>query len=225
MRILIVCLLSLIMCQCKSLENSASEDKTTFLALGDSYTIGEGVDEDGRWPNQLRDSLVRKGFNVKNPKIIATTGWRVDELLSATRARLDEDDKFDIVSVSIGVNNQYQKGSIQDYERDLIKMFELAISHSKRGSQGVFAVNIPDYGLSPMFAFRANKIAAEIDAFNEVFKKVASSFQIPVYDIHAVSKTVKDNASMFAADGLHPSEMQYTLWVQEILPKMSLMLK
>ena len=104
-------------------------------------------------------------------------------------------------------------------------MFELAISHSKRGNQGVFAVNIPDYGLSPMFAFRENTIASEIENFNAIFKKVANRFQIPVYDIHAVSKTVKDNASMFAADGLHPSEIQYTLWVQEILPKMSLMLK
>ena len=224
LHVLALTLMCLLAAQCKPIEKT-SNDRFSFLALGDSYTIGEGVSESARWPNQLRDSLNRKGFSIKKPRIIAKTGWRVDNLLDAANASLDVENTYDMVSLSIGVNNQYQNKSIEKYEKDLVKMFEKAIAHSKTGSKGVFAVNIPDYGLAPMFQFRDNKVAQEIDAFNSVFKKIASRFQIPVYDINKVSKRAKDDASQFALDGLHPSEKQYTYWVQEILPKVVLMLK
>ncbi len=216
--------ISLFYAQCKSV-NTTSSEKFTYLALGDSYTIGQSVAENERWPNQLVDSLNVKGFNVKKPTIIAKTGWRTDDLLNAMSQRLKEEDTYDIVSVLIGVNNQYQKKSILEYEKDLKKVFTEAIKHSKNGKRGVFALNIPDYGLSPMFAFKESTISAEIEAFNVTFKKVASSFQIPVYDINSISKAVKNQPELFAGDGLHPSGKEYTLWVREVLPYVTPLLK
>lgn len=217
-------ILGLCFFKCKPVEVLSSE-KITYLALGDSYTIGQGVAENERWPKQLADSLNAKGFKVTEPTIIAKTGWRTDDLLNAMNRRLKDDATYDMVSVLIGVNNQYQKMPISEYERDLKQIFSKAIKHSKNGRRGVFALNIPDYGVAPMFAFKETTISQEIEAFNTIFKAVASSFQIPVYDINTITKAAKNQPELFAQDGLHPSAREYALWVNKVLPYVTPLLK
>lgn len=204
--------------QCKSVPVSDTKKGVSFLALGDSYTIGQNVSEENRWPNQLKEALKRDGLKVRDIKIIAKTGWRTDDLISAINYRLDETETYDVVSVLIGVNNQYQKKSITTYEEDLKVVFEKAIKHSKKGAKGVFALNIPDYGSAPMLHHKAEQVAVEIDEFNTVFKKVASTYKIPVYDINRISKQAYSNETLIASDGLHPSGAQYKLWVEYMLP-------
>ncbi len=136
-----------ISCSSKSEENKSPDQELdnsqyTYLALGDSYTIGESVAVSDRWPVQLVQSLKRKGYEVEDPKIIAKTGWTTGNLLSAMNAELSSK-KYDLVSVLIGVNNQYQGRSIEEYEADLNTIFKEAIAHSTYGKEGVFVCEHP----------------------------------------------------------------------------------
>lgn len=187
-----------------------------YLALGDSYTIGESVDPALRWPVQLVDSLRERGVEIDAPKIIAKTGWTTQDLLLAMEQQLKEE-KYDLVSVLIGVNNQYQGKSIEDYKNDLDEILTEAIAHSKTGKDGVFAVSIPDYGATPFGAERSEEIASEIEEFNAVFKAKAQVFGIPFYNITPISKRAAQEADLVANDGLHPSGKMYSLWVEEFI--------
>ncbi len=192
----------------------AGKNKTlTYLALGDSYTIGESVKESERWPVQLANRLTEEGLSVASPKIIATTGWRTDDLMEGIQ--LDgTTEKYDLVSLLIGVNNQYQGKSIKAYEEELPAVFDKAISMCKHGKKGVFAVTIPDYGSTPFGKTNAQRIGLEIDRWNAVFMKVAKQKGIPCYDINPISKKgATDVSSLVAKDGLHPNGKQYGLWV------------
>ena len=219
--ILIVFGLLLIMMGCSSSSETLkpeesdipdSPDNLSYLALGDSYTIGESVAVDMRWPVQLVKQLREKGVEINSPKIIAKTGWTTDNLLNAMDANLGNE-KYDLVSVLIGVNNQYQNKSILDYEEDLKSIFTEAIASSKTGKEGVFVVSIPDYGATPFGASNAEEIGEEIAEFNAVLKKVSDQFGLSYYDITPISKKAKSDRSLVANDGLHPSGKMYTLWV------------
>lgn len=188
----------------------------SYLALGDSYTIGERVPEELRWPVQLSAKVRFKGIEINQPRIIAKTGWTTDNLLNAMDANLN-DEKFDLVSVLIGVNNQYQNKSIADYEEDLNTIFSEAISFSKTGKDGVFVVSIPDYGATPFGASNAEEIGREIEEFNTVLEKVANQFDLAFYNITPISKMAKSDRSLVADDGLHPSGKMYSLWVEHFL--------
>lgn len=190
-------------------------DELTYLALGDSYVIGEGVHSSLPWPVQLSDSLRKREVPLNHPRIIARTGWTTADLLKAMDKRL-EDEKFDLVSVLIGVNNQYQGRSIEEYEKELREVFRRAIERSRTGAKNVFAVSIPDYGVTPFGAERAEEIAKEIDDFNAVFRKVAGEFEVDFYNITPISKRAKEDKTLIASDDLHPSGRMYSLWVQEI---------
>jgi lysophospholipase L1-like esterase len=196
----------------EEIEVQDSPDNLTYLALGDSYTIGESVAEDMRWPVQLVKQLRDKGIEINSPKIIAKTGWTTDNLLNAMDANLGSE-KYDLVSVLIGVNNQYQNKSIEDYETDLNTIFTEAIEVSKNGKEGVFVVSIPDYGATPFGASNAEEIGREIAEFNSVFEKVAKEYGLAFYNITPISKTAKSDRSLIAKDGLHPSGKMYSLWV------------
>lgn len=191
-------------------------NELTYLALGDSYTIGESVHSSLRWPVQLSDSLRKRRIPLNHPRIIARTGWTTGDLLAAMDKRLKEE-KFDLVSVLIGVNNQYQKKSIEEYEKELREVLQRAINRSNSGVDGVFAVSIPDYGVTPFGAERAEEIAKEIEEFNAVFRRVAEEMGIDFYNITPVSKTAKNDQELTASDGLHPSGKMYGLWVKEIV--------
>ena len=209
----------LLLTSCNDKEPKITEESTeplTYLALGDSYTIGESVPEEGRWPVQLVDSLQKRGVEINAPKIIAKTGWTTQDLLSAMEKQLG-DEKFDLVSILIGVNNQYQGKSIENYRIDLDKIFSEAIAHSKTGKEGVFAVSIPDYGATPFGAERSEEIAAEIEQFNAVFKEKAETFGVPFYNITPISKRAAQEPELVANDDLHPSAEMYSLWVAEFI--------
>ena len=185
-----------------------------YLALGDSYTIGEAVLENERWPHQLVELLKLEGLNFDLPEIIAVTGWTTDELQSAIREKQPKHD-FDLLSLLIGVNNQYRGYPIETYKKEFTELLQTAVSTSKK----VFVVSIPDYGVTP-FAIESDsdKIAKEIDAYNQVAHDICHSTNVPFIDITQVSKIAKSNAEMTAYDGLHPSGEMYKLWANEIFP-------
>ncbi|GAA4318961.1 SGNH/GDSL hydrolase family protein [Pontixanthobacter gangjinensis] len=189
----------------------------TYLALGDSYTIGESVVETQRWPVQLAEQLRARGYKMAPPKIIAKTGWTTADLLRGIDNELDVQRDFDLVSILIGVNNQYQGKLITEYEEELRTIFRKAINHSKTREKGVFAVSIPDYGYTPFGAENQEEISAEIDRFNEVFKRVAAEFNVPFYNITPISREADENPELVASDGLHPSGLMYKYWVDQIV--------
>ena len=189
----------------------------SYLALGDSYTIGESVPADQRWPVQLAERLRTRGYKMAAPKIIAKTGWTTGNLLDAIETELDVQRDFDLVSILIGVNNQYQNKSISEYETDLNELFRKAINHSRTREKGVFAVSIPDYGATPFGEENAERIGREIDEFNAVFRKVAEASNVAFYNITPISREAKNNPELTAEDGLHPSGLMYRDWVDLII--------
>lgn len=188
----------------------------TYLALGDSYTIGESVVENDRWPVQLAEQLRDRGYKMAAPKIVAKTGWTTNDLLRGMGNELDVQRDFDLVSILIGVNNQYQGRLITEYEEDLRQIFRRAINHSKTLEKGVFAVSIPDYGYSPFGSANQEEISAELDRYNEIFRRIAEEFDVPFYNITPISRNA-ENEELIASDGLHPSGLQYKYWVDSFI--------
>lgn len=214
--------IALICFSCSSTINTTQNQETSgpkysYLALGDSYTIGESVEEKDRWPVQLTQALRNKGYEMAAPKIIAKTGWTTENLIRGMENELSIQRDFDIVSILIGVNNQYQGKPLTEYEDELRQIFRRAINHSKTLEEGVFAVSIPDYGYTPFGEEHQEEISAEIERFNEVFKRVAEDFNVDFYNITPISQQAKTNPDLVAADGLHPSGEMYRLWVQEFV--------
>jgi len=184
------------------------------LALGDSYTIGESVSESSRWPVQLADSLNNRGLSIKNPVIIARTGWRTDELKKAIEDKKPEKN-YDLVGMLIGVNNQYQGKSPESYRPEFEELLDLAIAHADGDKSRVFVVSIPDYGYTPFGKKNQEKISKELDTYNKINKTLTEARGINYYYITDISRKYDD--ALVAEDGLHPSGKQYALWVQEIL--------
>jgi lysophospholipase L1-like esterase len=193
-----------------------TESKTfSFLALGDSYTIGEAVVVADRWPVQLVTRLRKEGIDVLDPQIIATTGWTTDELQSAINTEQPSSDN-DLVSLLIGVNNQYRGYSISQYEKEFDELLSQAISFANGMTQNVFVISIPDYGVTPFAKERnldADKIANELNAYNEMAKKIASSKGVQFFEITEWSRNAETDPSLVASDGLHPSGKMYENWV------------
>ena len=185
----------------------------TYLALGDSYTIGEGVPTNENWPNLLIQQLNEEGAHFQQPKIIATTGWRTDELQEAIKdSELDED--YDLVSLLIGVNNQYQKKPIEQYKKEFEELLQTAIAKSKRGHLSTFVVSIPDYGVTE-FAKSKNleNVGKALVEYNTIAAQIAAKYEVPFYNITPVSINCEADETMFVEDLLHPSSKQYQLWV------------
>jgi lysophospholipase L1-like esterase len=193
-----------------------SEAQVSFLALGDSYTIGESVSEEDRWPNQLARALNVKGIKCQNPTIIATTGWRTDDLAHAIR-QADLTSDFQLVSLLIGVNNQYQGKSVEQYEKEFRELLATAIKLAGGRSQRVFVVSIPDYGFTPFGKPKQTIITDELNKFNEVNKRISQSEGVAWYHITDISREGLKDPELVASDGLHPSGKMYGLWVQRML--------
>ncbi|TBW28353.1 SGNH/GDSL hydrolase family protein [Gramella sp. KN1008] len=211
-------LLSVLVLSCSSTmdvrNNEEPEDpKYTYLALGDSYTIGESVVETQRWPVQLAEQLRGRGYKMAAPKIVAKTGWTTGDLLRGMENELDVQRDFDLVSILIGVNNQYQDKLETEYEEELRQVFRKAINHCKTREKGVFAVSIPDYGYTPFGASDQEEISEEIDRFNSIFRRVAEDFEVDFYNITPISRDAGNNPDLIASDDLHPSGLMYRYWV------------
>lgn len=199
-------------------ENEFMEDtvSSTYLALGDSYTIGQNVSVEQRWPLQLKDVLKDNEITIDTVEIIAQTGWTTANLISAVE-RKNFTSSFDIVSLLIGVNNQYQGKSITEYSREFESLLNMAIGLAGGKADKVFVLSIPDYSVTP---FAANsdtaRIKRELIDFNAVNKKLALQYEVAYFDITPISQRAKGDATLLADDGLHPSGKMYGEWVDLI---------
>jgi lysophospholipase L1-like esterase len=191
-----------------------------FLALGDSYTIGESVSPAERWPVQLGALLRAEGIDIGDPTIIAVTGWTTDEL----RAGIDRADPrgpFDLVSLLIGVNNQYRGRSRDEYREQFAALLQRAIGFAGGNARRVLVLSIPDWGATP-FAARLERdpaaVAAELDAFNAVNRAEAERLGAHYIDVTPISREAARDPSLIADDGLHPSGKMYAEWARLALP-------
>ena len=198
--------------------NTASELR--YLALGDSYTIGEGVPESGRWPMQLARALRADGIPLTDPRIVAQTGWTTDQL-DATIDAVHPLAEYDLVSLLIGVNNQYRGRSVDEYRVQFAGLLERAIGFAQWRRERVLVLSIPDWGVTPFAREAARDVertAIEIDAFNAAAQQVCSARGVAFVDITAVSRAHGAEPRMLAEDGLHPSATMYNEWMRLALP-------
>lgn len=212
-------LTSITNCSNKTIEmHNRSNDSIKFLALGDSYTIGESVATDKRWPVQLANRLNEDGFEVKEPKIIATTGWTTAELLEG----IEKDnpiENYDLVSLLIGVNNQYRGYEIDIYKTEFRILIEQAIKFAGNKSENVFVVSIPNYGVTPFGQTRGEeKIRTELLEYDRIAKEIANDYGINFVDITPISEKAKSDLELVADDNLHPSGKMYSEWTDKIYP-------
>jgi lysophospholipase L1-like esterase len=191
----------------------------TFLALGDSYTIGEGVPPGERWPVKLAARLRGEGVEIADPKIVATTGWSTDELAAAIEAA-DVTPPYGLVTLLIGVNDQYRRRSLDEYRAQFRRLLQRVVELAGGNPAHVIVVSIPDWGVTP-FAARegrdAARVAREIDAFNAAARAVATHEQAHWVDVTTISRGVGSRDEL-TGDGLHPSGAQYERWTEAILP-------
>lgn len=197
----------------------ATEDNS-FLALGDSYTIGEGVAAAERWPAQLVGLLHAQGIVLDPPEIIARTGWTTDELDAAMDAHSFKP-PYALVTLLIGVNNQYRGRDLENYCVEFRRLLERAIVLAGNRQQRVIVVSIPDWGVT-RFGRGSGRdvqhIAREIDAYNAANAQIAKMLQVAYVDVTAASRDDGDRSGMLVADGLHPSAAAYRHWTESILP-------
>lgn len=191
-----------------------------YLALGDSYTVGEGVDAAGRWPQQLATALRANGIDLADPRIIATTGWTTDELSAAMDAA-EPLGAWDFVTLLIGVNNQYRGRDVDDYVGEFHRLLRRAIALAGDRAGRVLVLSIPDWGATP-FAFASGRdraaIAADLDAYNAAAQELCAAHGVAFVDITGISRDRGDAPEMLADDALHPSARQYTRWTAAALP-------
>ncbi|MBI3169986.1 MAG: SGNH/GDSL hydrolase family protein [Chloroflexi bacterium] len=188
-----------------------------YLALGDSYTIGESVEEAERFPNQLAALLSNEGVAV-DVTIIARTGWTTDELWQGIQAQTVKP-PYDMVSLLIGVNNQYRGYDINEYREGFVFLLDKAIEYAGGDVKRVIVFSIPDWGVTPFAAGRdAVQIAAEIDAFNKINLEETQKAGADYVDVTPVSREAATDPSLIAGDGLHPSGSMYAEWAMSALP-------
>jgi lysophospholipase L1-like esterase len=189
-----------------------------YLALGDSYTIGEDVPFEENFPSQLVKAVNSSSpFLCEKPRVIATTGWTTDELLKG----LDEEKPegpFDLVSLLIGVNNEYRGYLQSQYRKDFQALLEKAIEFAGGSPEKVFVVSIPDYGCTPFGAAKSAEIHAGLLWYNEEAKQQATGAGAAFADTFEVSRLASSQPELTASDGLHPSRAMYAKWVEIMLP-------
>jgi lysophospholipase L1-like esterase len=200
------------------IQEEAVSTARSYLALGDSYTIGTSVAFLENYPNQLADSILTKNGDSLLVKIVAQNGWRTDDLQEGIE-RADLEEKYDLISLLIGVNNQYQGSSISDFERDFRSLLDSAIKYSGGEKGRIFVLSIPNYGYTPFGASKKKEITKELAEFNLRSKIICEEYRIDFYDITEISLEAETNAAFRAQDDLHPSETQYAAWVSSFLDK------
>jgi lysophospholipase L1-like esterase len=196
-------------------------DTARFLALGDSYTIGEGVAANDRWPLLLASLLHAHGVAIDAPEIVARTGWTTDELAAAMDAHTFHP-PYALVTLAVGVNNQYRGRDLENYRAEFRRLLERAIDLAGKRPQRVIVVSIPDWGVT-RFGRESGRdpaqIAHEIDAYNAANAEIAKTLHVRYVDVTAASRDGGDRVDMLVADGLHPSATMYRRWAELILPQ------
>lgn len=192
-----------------------------MLCLGDSYTIGEAVEEQERFPMQAVELLKQHNLLFEKPVIIAKTGWTTDELSAAIEEQKPQQ-TFDFVTLLIGVNNQYRQRDLENYRNEFTALLQTAIQYAGGNRSHVYVLSIPDWGVTPFTAQDTKhrtrqQIAGEIDAFNAVNREVAAQQQVPYIDITPHSRTAFTQRELIANDGLHPSGLMYKEWAERLV--------
>jgi lysophospholipase L1-like esterase len=189
-----------------------------YLALGDSYTIGEGVTDQEAWPNQLVHMLRARGVEIGPAHIIARTAWTTDELSDAIQAEKPQG-PFDLVTLLIGVNDQYRSRPLPPFANEFAQLLRRAKSFGGNRASRVIAVSIPDWSATPYAKGRdRSRIAAEIARYNDKAMELAAAAKIPWVDVTGISRAMLTEPTLVAVDGLHPTAAMYTQWAERILP-------
>ncbi|MDN5202650.1 SGNH/GDSL hydrolase family protein [Fulvivirgaceae bacterium BMA10] len=218
-----ICLFICLFSACSQSKNK--EHQMKYLALGDSYTIGESVKQSERWPVVLIDRLRTTGFDIADPKIIATTGWTTGELIEGIR-KDGTHEQYDLVSLLIGVNNQYRGYDIEVYKKEFKQLLDQAITFSGNKKNRVFVVSIPDYGKTPFGQEKdPEKIAEELDIYNKINREISEEAGVKYFDITPISRKADLDPELVASDELHPSAKMYEQWVNLIEKEVEYMLK
>lgn len=197
-----------------------TETEISYLAIGDSYTIGEDVPLESSFPYQLTEELKARGLQLAKPDIIAKTGWTTSELQDGIRSA-DLNRKFTIVTLLIGVNNQYRGEPKEKYRKEFKELLQTAIAFANGNKTHVFVVSIPDWGLTP-FGMESGRdvhfISSDIDAFNVINKEESLAEGVSYTDITIASRLVVSDKELIASDGLHPSPKMYLDWALKLAP-------
>ena len=195
--------------------NTPSENPYSFIALGDSYTIGEGVNEDERWPNQFVDVAYENGVDFDQPMIIAETGWKTYDLLNAIN-QTNFSKKYDYISLLIGVNNQFNSRPIDEFEEDLNKLMD-EMKRIKKNDGSIIIISIPDWGYTPFGeSSDMSDISEQINLFNSSLRKFASTNGLKYVDVTEISRRGINEPDLITNDNLHPSGTMYLEWAKKI---------
>ena len=193
-----------------------SDKSYTFLALGDSYTIGESVSANDNFPNQVVQLLRKVGFDFRTPEIIAKTGWTTDELLAAIHNQ-NLLVKYDFVTLLIGVNNQYRGRTVDNYKTEFENLLKQAIQFADDNKNHVIVLSIPDWGVTPFAESRdRQQISNEINNYNAANKQIAERYGVHYLDITPWTREAATDISLLANDGLHPSGKEYKRWAEKL---------
>ena len=189
-----------------------------FLALGDSYTIGEGVAAAERWPNQLVELLRARGIAVSEPQVVARTAWTTDELMDA----IDEarpTGPFDLVTLLIGVNDQYRSRPIEQFESGFGPVLDQAIGFARDGAARLIVVSIPDWGATPFAEGRDRAlITREVGDYNAAARALTEQRGAHWHDVTELSRRMITDPSLVVSDGLHPAGAMYADWAASLAP-------
>lgn len=197
-----------------------SLDTISYLALGDSYSIGEGVTNEASWPMQLARALREDDIRIANPRIIAMTGWSTDELSAAMDA-IEPLGKWDLVSLLVGVNDQYRGHSVDGYVASFTRLLQRAITLANANPRQVFVLSIPDWGVTPFARAELRsprRIACELDAYNAAAREICSANDVAFVYITPASRELGARPDMLVGDGLHPSAAMYAEWARTAFP-------
>jgi lysophospholipase L1-like esterase len=204
-----------------SVSSQAQQKSLTYLALGDSYTIGEGVELSDRYPVQLVQEWNKTAKNqFASPLIIAKTGWTVDELEAGIQATPTASEGYDLVTLLIGVNNQYRGRTVESYAQDFEKMLLRAIAFARGNKAHVIVLSIPDWGVTPFAISKGvnpTQVANQIDAYNETKKAICAKNGVKYIDITAEYRIAGALPEGVVADELHPSSLIYKSWMEKLL--------
>lgn len=199
-----------------NMTETAAQKTLSYLALGDSYTIGESLPLEDNFPHQTVALLRKKRIHMADPEIVAKTGWTTDELMDAITKRSLKSN-YDYVSLLIGVNNQYRGRDIATYQKDFEQLLLQAIQFAGGKHQRVFVLSIPDWGATPFAEGRdRKKIEREIDQFNAANLKIAQQYKVHYLEITTGTREAKQDLSLVADDKLHPSKKEYARWAEKL---------
>jgi lysophospholipase L1-like esterase len=204
----------------KNLKSNPMNETFTYLALGDSYTIGEGVEESGRYPNQTVALLKEKEMRIELSGIIAKTGWTTDELSKGINDAGIRGNNYDLVTLLIGVNNQYRGRDIENYKMEFKSLLQDAITFAKGNANHVVVISIPDWGVTPFALARGTdkeKVGTEIDTYNQANKNIAEELGVHYLEITERYREIGALPQMVVEDKLHPSDLIYKEWAEQLV--------